>query len=157
MGRKVRTRTRGSMRREVDLARAKEKRRQEQKKIWERLGRGRHNSETFRSGDKVRIQNPKTLKWDLKGIIMRGITQERVKKPTSYVIATEAGEEFLRNGKFLRLRQHDHDNQLEETADSEERQEEKAPAVRRSVCFRNHGSRELGTGRGAEPARSCQH
>ena len=31
--------------------------------------RGRKSSDTFKKGDPVRIQNPKTNKWDIKGII----------------------------------------------------------------------------------------
>ena len=57
---------------------------------------------------------------------MKGITHEGGERPISYMIATEAGEEFLRNGKFLHLRRNEQDNQQEETADSEKKKEEKA-------------------------------
>ena len=80
--------------------------------IRKRLGRGRHRQETFREGDKERIKNPKSMKWDTKGIVMRGITHEGGEKPVSYIIATEAGEEFHRNRKFLKLRQHDLDTAI---------------------------------------------
>ena len=142
MGRTVRSKTIGSARREVDLARAKQKRIQDQVRIREKLGRGRPNGETFKAGDRVRVQNPKTLKWDTKGIIMRGLTHEGGEKPVSYLVANMHGAEFLRNGKFLRLRngEIDMETQPPENVESEESQEEQGQAVpRRSVRFRNHG------------------
>ena len=56
------------------------------------------------AGDLVRIQDPKSLEWSTKGVVMKGITHEEGNIPVSYLVATESGDEFLRNGKFLRIR-----------------------------------------------------
>ena len=129
-------------------------------KSREKLGRGQPNEETFKAGDRVRVQNPKTLKWDTKGVVMKGITHEGGQKPVSYLVADMHGDEFLRNGKFLRLRKGEvnMETQLSESVESGESQEEQGPAgPRRSVRFKSHGVGELdpGAAGGREKQRGC--
>ena len=62
MGRVVRSTTIASARRTFDLAKARTQRVEDQLRIRRRLGRGKMSTETFLPGDRVRIQDPKTLR-----------------------------------------------------------------------------------------------
>ena len=103
-GRSIKTSMIGSSRREVDLAIARKKRMEAQSKLRHKLGRGKKSRESFEIGDSVRLQCPKTLKWGTTGRVVATRIHEGGTLPLSYVVSTADGQEFLRNGKFLRLR-----------------------------------------------------
>merc|ERR1711888_374310 len=65
--RTVRSAIPGSGRRMLDLAKVKEKRKEEQKSIRRPLGRGRLSLDTFQEGDRIRIQDPRTNIWRTTG------------------------------------------------------------------------------------------
>ena len=59
-------------------------------------------------GDLVRLQNPKTLRWSVTGIVTDVISHMGATRPSSYEIQADAdcgGGTFLRNGRFLKLRE----------------------------------------------------
>merc|ERR1711888_285638 len=60
----------------LDLAKAKEKRKEEQKSIRRELGRGRLSLDTFQEGDRVRIQDTRTKTWRTKGTVTSAISHE---------------------------------------------------------------------------------
>ena len=61
------------------MAAAYKKRMDTQKEIRHKLGRGRCSKETFRIGDEVRVQCPKTHKWGITGKITGLRTHEGVR------------------------------------------------------------------------------
>ena len=65
----VRSSIPGSGRRILDLARAKEKRIEEQRSIRRELGRGRLSLDLFREGNWVCVQDSKMKKWFTKGTV----------------------------------------------------------------------------------------
>ena len=106
MGRVVRSTTIGSARRTFDLAKARQQRVEDQLRIQKRLGRGKMSSKTFLPGERVRIQDPKTLKWSVTGVVTKAIYHQGGSQPSSYEVTTDnSSSSFLRNGKFLRLRE----------------------------------------------------
>ena len=71
-------------------------------------------------GDKVRLQNPKTLRWSVTGIVTDVISHQGATRPSSYEIEADAGcgvGTFLRNGRFLKLREKQSEN-IPENADT---------------------------------------
>ena len=104
-GRAVQTNMPGSGRREVDLAEICQKRILTQEALMKKLRRGRFSEATYELGDNVRIQCPKEKTWGQTGVISELRTHEGGMIPKSYVITTEDGQSFLRNGKFVRLHQ----------------------------------------------------
>ena len=90
-GRSIRTPLIGSSRREVDLAIARQKRLETQDRIRYRMGRGRKSREIFQIGDAVRVQCPKTLKWDTTGTVVATRTHEGGTQPFSYIIGSAGG------------------------------------------------------------------
>ena len=80
----VRSAIPGSGRRMLDLARVKEKRKEEQKSIRRELGRGRLSLDTFPEGDRVRIQDPRTKTWHTKGTVTSAISHEGSQSPSTY-------------------------------------------------------------------------
>ena len=87
----------------LDLAKAKEKRKEEQKSIRRQLGRGRLSLDTFQKGDRVRIQDPRTKTWRRTGTVTSTIHHEGSESPSTYMVEADSGGNFLRNGKFLRM------------------------------------------------------
>ena len=84
---------------------------------------------------------------------MEGITHKGGQLPVSYLVATETGDEYLRNGKFLRLQKEEIflDTESSKSAESDGIQEEQEPAgPRRSVRFKKtekeHGVRKFDSG-----------
>ena len=104
-GRVVRSNTPASARRTIDLAKARKKRMDDQLRIRRRLGRGKLSSEIFVIGDRVRLQNPKSLRWSVTGIVTKTISHQGSDRPSSYEVSADDGGTFLRNGRFLRLRE----------------------------------------------------
>ena len=71
-------------------------------------------------GDKVRLQNPKTLRWSVTGIVTDVISHQGATRPSSYEIEADAdcgGGTFLRNVRFLKLREKQSEN-IPENADT---------------------------------------
>ena len=87
----------------LDLAKAKEKRKEEQKIIRRQLGRGRLSLNTFQKGDRVCIQDPRTKTWRTTGTVASTIHHEGSESPSTYTVEADSGGNFLRNGKFLRM------------------------------------------------------
>ena len=83
MRRVVCSSTPASARRTIDLAKARTKRVEDQLRIRRRLGRGRLSTETFMKGDRVRLQNPKTLRWSITGVVTDDISHQGATRPSS--------------------------------------------------------------------------
>ena len=66
-------------------------------KVKENANSGKRNNYELVEGTQVVIQDPKTKRWTINGVVL-----ERKSKKRSYVIETEKGKRFLRNRKFLR-------------------------------------------------------
>ena len=66
-----------------------------------RLGRG--SSTAYQVGDKVRVQNTLTGQWSVKGSIGEVIEHDGGDSKT-YKVLSEDGAEYLRNGRFIKLR-----------------------------------------------------
>ena len=66
----------GSGRRMLDPAKAKEKRKEEQKSMRRQLGRGQLSLDTFQKGDRVRVQDPRKKTWRTTGTVMSTIHHE---------------------------------------------------------------------------------
>ena len=64
---------------------------------------GRVSSTAYQVGDKVRVQNPLTGQWSVKGSIGEVIEQDGRDSKT-YKVLSEDGAEYLRNGHFIKLR-----------------------------------------------------
>ena len=73
MGRVVRSTTIALARRTFDLAKARQQRVEDQLRIRGHLGRGKMSTETFLPGDRVRIQDPKTLRWTVTEVVTKSI------------------------------------------------------------------------------------
>ena len=73
MRRVARSTTINSARRTFDLAKARQQRVEDQLRIWRRLGRGKMSTETFMLGERVRIQDQKTLHWTVTGVVTKSI------------------------------------------------------------------------------------
>ena len=99
----VRSSVPGSGRRILDFTRAQEKRLDEQRNIQKELGRGRLSLDVFREGDRVRLQDVKTKKWNTKGTVVSEFYHDSAQTPSSYFVDSDEGGTFLRNGKFIRL------------------------------------------------------
>ena len=99
----VRSSTPGSGRRNLDLEKELQKRKEEQQSIRRKLGGGRLSVEIFREGDRVRVQDVKKKTWSMKGTISSAVYHEGAHYPSSYYVAADDGGEFLRNGKYIRL------------------------------------------------------
>ena len=64
---------------------------------------GRVSTDTFNVGDHVRLQNIRTKRWDIRGVVDDArTTHEDAAK--SYTVVTEDGGCYLHNGKFLHIR-----------------------------------------------------
>ena len=63
------------------------------------------STETFLPGDRVRIQDPKTLRWSVTGIVSKAICHQGATQPSSYEVTADSGGCFLRKGRFLRLQE----------------------------------------------------
>ena len=87
----------------LDLAKAKEKRKEEQQSIRRQLGRGRLSLDTFQKGDRDRIQDPRTKTWRMTGTVTSTIHHEGSESPSTYTVEADSGRNFLRNGRFLRM------------------------------------------------------
>merc|ERR1711888_247865 len=118
-GRVVRSNTPASARRTIDLAKARKKRVDDQLRIRKRLGRGRLSSEIFAVGDRVRLQDPKSLRWSVTGVVTKAISHQGADRPSSYEVTADEGGIFLRNGRYLRLREQQPDTENADTDDSE--------------------------------------
>ena len=101
--RMVRSTTPGSGRRNLDLERAQQKWIEEQHTIRKKLGRGRLSLEVFKKGDRVRVQDVRNKTGSIKGTVTSEVFHEGAQTPSSYYILSDAGGQFLRNGKFIRL------------------------------------------------------
>ena len=112
-GRVVRSNTPASARRTIDLAKARKQRLDDQLRIRKKLGRGRHSLETFVVGDRVRLQNPKSLRWSVTGTVTRTISHQGADRPSSYEVSGDEGGSFLRNGRYMRLREQQADTDTE--------------------------------------------
>ena len=123
-GRVVRSNTPASARRTIDLAKARKRRMDDQLRIRKRLGRGRLSSEIFVIGDRVRLQNPKSLRWSVTGIVTKTISHQGADRPSSYEVTADEGGTFLRNGRYLRLREQQPDT---ENAEEDSREADTEP------------------------------
>ena len=101
--RTVRSAIPGSGRRILDLAKAKENRKEEQKSIRRQLGRGRLSLDTFQEGERVCIQDPRTNTWRTTGTVTSTIHHEGSESLSTYTVEANSGGNFLRNKKFLRM------------------------------------------------------
>ena len=95
MGRVVRSTTLALARRTCDLAKARTQRVEDQLRIRRRLGRGRMSSEVFMKGDRVRLQDPKTLRWAVTGVVTKVICHQGATQPSSYEVSADGGGCFL--------------------------------------------------------------
>ena len=64
---------------------------------------GRVSSTDYKKGDLVRVQDPKSGVWNIKGEIEE-VREVQVGGPKSYVVASDSGGKYLRNRKFVKLR-----------------------------------------------------
>ena len=87
----------------LHLARAKERRLEEQRNIRRELGRGRLSMEKFRKGDRVRVHDAKSGRWSIKGTIASEICHEGAQNPSTYMIEADSRGNLLGNVKFIRL------------------------------------------------------
>ena len=141
-GRVVRSNTPASSRRTIDLAKARKKRMEDQLRIRRKLGRGKLSSEIFMKGDKVRLQNPKTLRWSVTGIVTDTISHQGATRPSSYEVEADAdcgGGTFLRNGRFLKLREKQSNA---ENADTDDQTVDTEPDNNEDECDKSDDSRE---------------
>ena len=79
------------------------------------------STKTFLPGDRVQIQDPKTLRWSVTGVVTKAIYHQGASQPSSYEITIDSGGSFLRNGKFLRL--HEEQNIPEKTMNADRESE----------------------------------
>ena len=153
-GRVVRSNTPASARRTIDFAKARKKRMDDQLRIRRKLGRGKLSSETFMIGDRVRLQDPKSLRWSVTGIVTKTISHQGSDRPSSYeVIADNDGGTFLRNGRFLRLREQQPST---ENADTDSREVDTEPDNTEDECDRSDDSGDSGDS-GVEMGRDNKH
>ena len=73
-------------------------RRRAEKKWMKRLRR--ISRENFLIGDQVHLQNMKTMRWSLKGMV-DDIMVVKEGGAKSYLVQTEEGKIFLRNGRYI--------------------------------------------------------
>ena len=66
-----------------------------------RLGRG--TCAAYQVGDEVRVQHQATDQWSIKGSVSEVIDPDGGYSKT-YVVATEDGASYLRNGRYVKLR-----------------------------------------------------
>ena len=118
-GRVVRSNTPASARRTIDLAKARKKRTDDQLRIRKRLGRGKLSMETFVVGDHVRLQDPKTLRWSVIGVVTKAISHQGATQPSSYEVTADQGGVFLRNGRYLKLREQQPDTENDDLDNGE--------------------------------------
>ena len=63
---------------------------------------GRVSSTEFKIRDLVRLQNAKTREWDMKGDVEQVISQDG--GSNTYTVLGDQGGQYLRNGRFKKLR-----------------------------------------------------
>ena len=85
----------------IQMKKEVEKRKKMQSRWMDRLGRCSNTD--FKEGDQIRAQDPKTGVWNLKGEI-KEIREHQVGGAKSYVIEGENGGQYLRNGRYIKLR-----------------------------------------------------
>ena len=126
----------------------------DQLRIRRKLGIGKLSSETFIIGDRVRLQDPKSLRWSVTGIVTKTISHQGSDRPSSYeVIADNDGGTFLRNGRFLRLREQQPST---ENADTDSREVDTEPDNTEDECDRSDDSGDSGYS-GVEMGRDNKH
>ena len=57
----------------------------------------------YQVGDQVRVQNQHTGQWSIKGSVAEVVEHDGGESKT-YVVSTEDGARYLRNGRFIKLR-----------------------------------------------------
>ena len=97
-------------------------------------------------GDHVRLQDPKSLRWSVTGVVTKAISHQGADRPTSYEVTADEGGVFLRNGRYLRLREKQSDS---ENADSDSNEEETTPVSNNEASNSSEDPRDLG--KQAEP------
>ena len=78
-----------------------ERRKAEQEKWMKKLGRG--SCTAYQVGDQVCVQNQHTGQWSVKGTVSEVIEHDNGNSKT-YMVSTEEGGNYLRNGRFIKLR-----------------------------------------------------
>ena len=101
LGRQVNTSLPNAGSKFINMKKEVEKRKKMQGRWMDRLGRC--SSTDFKEGDLVRVQDPKSGVWNIKGEIQE-VREHQVGGSKSYMIAGENGGQYLRNGRYVKLR-----------------------------------------------------
>ena len=98
-GRRTRSHLPNDFNRECNIVETLYKRIQNQFNIAQK--RGHYNNDTFSPGNRVRVQDPASRKWDILGVITNEIAASDG-STRSYKIETDAGHVLVRNGSHIK-------------------------------------------------------
>ena len=63
--------------------------------------RGHYNHDSFKVGDRVRVQDPESRRWNILGEVTSEIKAED-SSTKSYKVRSDSGQELIRNGSHIR-------------------------------------------------------